>query len=78
MSNKRFIFDGISLPLDSSDADAKERVSEKLRKAGIRTRGAGFDICKKIGVISQNANESDIENSQLGNIILIGQLFSLK
>lgn len=38
----------------------------------------GFDICKKIGVISQNANESDIENSQLGNIILIGQLFSLK
>ena len=47
MSLKRYVFDGISLPVDSTESDAVARVESKLRRAGVPLRGAGFDICKK-------------------------------
>ncbi len=47
MSEKRFILDGISLPLESCDTDAIERAAKKLRASGIRLKVSGIDICKK-------------------------------
>jgi uncharacterized FAD-dependent dehydrogenase len=46
MSEKRFIIDGISLPVDSADSDAVSRALKKVRAAGVFAK-ADADICKK-------------------------------
>ncbi len=46
MSEKRFIIDGISLPVDSADSDAVSRALKKVRAAGVSAK-ADADICKK-------------------------------
>ena len=43
----RFILDGISLSVESNEADAISRGLKKLRASGIRARVIETNICKK-------------------------------
>ena len=47
MNEKRYILDGISLPVEAADGDAVARADKKLRAFGIRTAGAKLDVLKK-------------------------------
>lgn len=47
MKERIYIFDGISVGVDSSDADAIAEVQKRLRGAGIDVGRARLDVCKK-------------------------------
>ena len=47
MTKKRYVFDGISLNVDSTESDAIARAEAKLRRAGVKCSSLELTVCKK-------------------------------